>query len=257
MKRLTRICCIIGAMMGVLFPLGVGAQGPDRLPIPSFPEERESDRMVTDAHLNVADSLLAPNVLLFCGGRVNLDPIDRQRRLRRELASLSPLSSGLMERANFFFPIVEPILKANGIPDDFKYLMVVESGMNPEARSPVGALGLWQFMKGTAQDYGLRVDGKRDERLDIEKSTVAACRYLKDAYGRFGDWVAVAQSYNIGQHRIDTELKRQQVDESIDLQLVEETNRYIYRILAIKIIFTHPVNFGLKGSMLYYRKIRR
>ena len=245
-------------VVSVLFSVRVQAQGPDRLPVPSFPEERrEGIPASSGKEAEIADSLLADNVLLFCGQQVNLDPAYRQRRLRRELVSLSRLSVGLMERANYFFPLVEPLLKAHGIPDDFKYLMVVESGMNPSARSPVGALGLWQFMKGTAQDYGLQVDGRRDERLDVEKSTVAACRYLKEAYSRFHDWVAVAQSYNIGQYRIDAELRRQRVDESIDLQLVEETNRYIYRILAVKILFTHPSNFGLKESMLYYRKIRR
>lgn len=147
------------------------------------------------------------------------------------------------------------LLTYPAIPEDFKFLMVIESGMNPDARSPVGALGLWQFMKGTAREYGLKVNRKIDERLDAEKSTHAACRYLKDAYSKFHDWVAVAQSYNIGQNRIGSELKRQQVEEAIDLQLVEETNRYIYRLMAAKIIFTHPANFGLKE--IRYRKLRR
>ncbi len=243
-------------LTSLFFILPIHAQGPDRLPEPAIPEE-ELEGSPSFPVLNNIDSLISPNVLRFCGQEVNLDPVHRQRKLRRELASLSRSSATLMQRANYFFPIIEPILKRNNIPDDFKYLMVIESGLNPEARSPVGALGLWQFMKGTAQEYGLRVDQKIDERLDIEKSTQAACRYLRTAYGKFKDWVAVAQSYNIGQARIGTELQRQQVDESIDLQLVEETNRYIYRILASKIIFTNPSNFGLKESMLYYKKIRR
>lgn len=246
-------CCLLILLVCLLT---AHAQGPDRLPVPSFADDGWTWSQ-TDAAIEVADSLLSPNVLIFCGQQVNLDPIDRQRKLRREMGSLARFSSALMQKANYFFPLIEPILEKYGIPEDFKYLMVVESGMNPDARSPVGALGLWQFMPATAQQYGLRVDMHLDERLDIEKSTVAACRYLKDAYSKFKDWVAVAQSYNIGQGRISTELRRQQVEESIDLQLVEETNRYIYRILATKIIFTHPANFGLSPSIFYYKKLRR
>lgn len=242
-----------------LVPLTAHAQGPDRRPRPSLPEEEieGTPAYVALSRIEVADSLLEPNVLIFCGEQVNLDPSDRKRKLRRELASLSRFSESLQQKAAYFFPLVEPILEEHQIPDDFKYLMVIESGMNPEARSPVGALGLWQFMKETAREYGLRVERKIDERLDIEKSTHAACRYLRSAYDKFHDWVAVAQSYNIGQARIGTELKEQKVEEAIDLQLVEETNRYIYRLLAIKILFTHPENFGISAVPDYYKKIRR
>jgi hypothetical protein len=112
-------------------------------------------------------------------------------------------------------------------------------------------------MRGTAIQYGLRVDGRIDERYHIDKATYAACRYLKDAYSKFGDWVAAAQSYNIGQARINYELSRQGVSDAIDLDLVEETNRYVYRILAAKIIFTNPRNFGLTEANLYYKRLRR
>lgn len=231
------------------------AQTPDPIPVPDFPDEPPQDSVALAKE--VPDSLLGPNVLLFCGQKVNLDPMDRQLKLRRELGAFGRISKSLRERAAYFFPIVEPILRQHGIPDDFKYLMVIESGMNPEARSGVGALGLWQFMRETAREYGLRVDGRIDERLDIEKSTHAACRYLKDAHRKFDDWVAVAQSYNIGQARIAYELAHQKISEALDLELVEETNRYVYRILAVKIIFTHPANFGLKPLPSYYRRIRR
>lgn len=256
MKKRT-VCKVIPILL-LLFPLSVRAQGPDRLPLPSLSEEERYGYTDKLDGLELNDTLLnSPNVLNFCGQTVNLDPSYRQRRLQRELISLKRISPALMQRSEFFFPIIEPILKEQNVPEDFKYLMVIESGMNPTARSSAGALGLWQFMEGTARDYGLIVSQKLDERLNIEKSTYAACRYLKDAYEKFSDWVAVAQSYNIGQARIGNELKRQQVDESIDLQLVEETNRYIYRILAAKIIFTHPKNFGLQPPMPYYKKIRR
>lgn len=230
------------------------AQDPDPMPVPSFPEEILATQL---SRIMIEDSLAKKNVLNFCGQLIDVNSRERQRKLQRELNSISRYSSGLLQRANYFFPMVEDILKEHGIPEDFKYLMVIESGMNPEARSNVGAAGLWQFMSGTAKDYGLRVDQKTDERFHIEKSTHAACRYLTDAYRKFGDWVAVAQSYNIGQARINNELNKQQVEEAIDLNLVEETNRYVYRILATKIIFTHPKNFGLSEGMLYYKKIRR
>ena len=152
-----------------------------------------------------------------------------------------------------YFPIVEPILKENGIPDDFKYLMVIESNLNPIARSSAGAAGLWQFMQGTGRDYGLEVNSNIDERYHVEKATRAACRYLKDAYAKYKDWVAVAASYNAGQARIASQLAKQDVDDSLDLQLVEETARYVYRILAAKIMFSDPTAFGfrLRASDLY------
>lgn len=253
-----RILIRLAVLLILPVPVSVHAQGPDRLPLPSLSEAERYGDLDKLGNLELSDTLLnSPNVLNFCGQAVNLDPSHRQRKLQRELISLKPISSALMQRSEFFFPIIEPILEEQHIPEDFKYLMVIESGMNPSARSSAGALGLWQFMPGTARDYGLIVSQKLDERLNIEKSTYAACRYLKAAYSKFGDWVAVVQSYNIGQTRIGNELKRQKVDESIDLQLVEETNRYIYRILAAKIIFTHPKNFGLRPPMPYYKKIRR
>ncbi len=250
MKRLLAIPLLLAAW-------NVQAQEPDRIPTPALTDAEFRGVEVTMKEMELSDSVLSPNTLLFCGQPVNLDLSFRQRKLRRELMSLTAFSETLMQRAEYYFPIVERILKEEGVPNDFKYLMVIESGMNPDARSSAGALGLWQFMEGTARDYGLNVSQKIDERRDIEKSTHAACRYLKAAYAKFADWVAVAQSYNIGQARINAELKRQHVDEAIDLQLVEETNRYIYRIIAAKIIFTHPANFGLKPVMPYYKKIRR
>lgn len=113
--------------------------------------------------------------------------------------------------------------------------------MNPTARSSAGAAGLWQFMQGTGRDYGLEVNNNVDERYHIEKATRAACRYLKDAYAKYKDWVAVAASYNAGQARIASQLAKQDVDDSLDLQLVEETARYVYRILAAKQLFNAPL----------------
>ena len=230
------------------------AQDPDPLPIASLPEEK---KVIDNKLAFEIDSLIEHNVVKFCDQKIDLSTRERQRKLQREIKSLTPYSSTLIQRANFFFPVIEPILERCNIPDDFKYLMVIESGMDQYARSQVGATGLWQFMKGTAIQYGLRVDERIDERYHIDKATYAACKYLKDAYDKFGDWVAAAQSYNIGQARINYELSKQKVSEAIDLNLVEETNRYIYRVLAAKIIFTNPRNFGLTEANLYYKKLRR
>ena len=250
-----KIFSLIIILSYLYFPLYTFAQEPDLMPIPSIPETEKDAINITDALHELSEN--KDNTLDFCGQTVNLNFKERQKKLRNELELISRSSSVLLQRANYYFPIVEPILNENNIPEDFKYLMVVESAMNPNARSCKGAAGIWQFMKGTANDYGLQVNARIDERFQIEKATVAACRYLNDAYQRFGDWIAVAQSYNIGQARIDNELSRQQVEDVLDLDLVEETNRYIYRIFAAKIIFTNPKDFGLSDNMLYYKKMRK
>lgn len=168
----------------------------------------------------------------------------------------------IIKRANRYFPIIESILKEQGVPDDFKYLMVIESNVNPLARSGAGAAGLWQFMSGTAREFGLEVNHHVDERYHVEKSTVAACKYLKQAYRKFGNWETVAASYNAGQGRISQQQEKQYTDNALDLYLVEETSRYVYRILAAKLLLTDPTRFGfhLRASDLYppipYRTIK-
>ena len=126
-----------------------------------------------------------PVSVIFCGKTIDLSRYDRHERMDRELLAFTYMHSTslqMIKKANRYFPIVEPILKENGIPDDFKYLMVIESNLNPIARSSAGAAGLWQFMQGTGRDYGLEVNSNIDERYHVEKATRAACRYLKDAY---------------------------------------------------------------------------
>jgi hypothetical protein len=205
-----------------------------------------------------------PQSVTFCGQRIDLTRFDRYERMDRELLAFTYMHSTsiqMIKKANRYFPIVEPILKKNGIPDDFKYLMVIESNLNPNARSSAGAAGLWQFMKTTGRKYGLEVNDNIDERYHVEKATAAACQYLKDAYEKYQDWVAVAASYNAGQARISSQLEKQYVKDALDLHLVEETARYVYRIIAAKIMFQDPTRFGfeLKASQLYqpipYREI--
>jgi len=206
-----------------------------------------------------------PRYTAFCGDTIDLTRYDRHERMDRELLAFSFMHSTSIQtikRANRYFPVIVPILKEKGIPEDFKYLMAIESACNPLARSGAGAAGLWQFMPTTGKEYGLEVNSHVDERYNVEKATYAACKYLKDAYNKFGDWVSVAASYNAGQERISQQQEKQYTDETLDLYLVEETARYIYRIFAVKMLFENPTDFGfyLRSSDLYpqihYRTVK-
>ena len=197
-----------------------------------------------------------PSQISFAGQDVDLLRYDHRERMDRELMSFTYMHSTtmlLIKRANRYFPIIEPILKANGIPDDFKYLMVIESNLNSIARSPAGAAGLWQFMPTTGREFGLEVNENVDERYHIEKATVAACKYFKQAYAKYGDWIAVSAAYNAGQARISSQLEKQLASHAMDLWLVEETSRYMFRLLAAKEIFSNPQRYGflLKREHLY------
>ena len=193
------------------------------------------------------NTLTVPASVTFCGKTIDLTRFDRHERMDRELLAFTYMHSTsiqMFKKANRYFPIVEPILKEHGIPDDFKYLMVIESSCNPLARSVAGAAGLWQFMQSTGREYGLEVNKNIDERYHVEKSTIAACQYLKEAYEKYGNWLSVAASYNAGQARITSELSKQQAEKATDLWLVEETSRYMFRLLAAKEVFCNPQRFG-------------
>lgn len=197
-----------------------------------------------------------PDKITFAGQAIDLLRYDHRERMDRELMSFTYMHSTTMlmvKRANRYFPVIEPILKANGLPDDFKYLAVIESNLNPLAKSPAGAAGLWQFMSATGREFGLEVNSNIDERYHIEKETKAACKYLKDAYQKYGNWLCVAAAYNAGQGRISTQLQKQMVDQAVDLWLVEETSRYMFRLLAAKAVISNPQQYGflLKREHLY------
>lgn len=215
-----------------------------------------TDRQSTETTEPEYSCIEIPDSMVFCGTTIDLTRFDRRERMDRELLAFRYMHSTslqIIKRANRYFPIIEPLLQANGIPDDFKYLMAIESNVNPLARSVAGAAGLWQLMPGTARDFGLEVGNHVDERYHVEKSTQAACKYLKQAYSRFHNWETVAASYNAGQGRISQQLEKQYTDNALDLQLVEETARYTYRILAAKLLLSAPQKFGfyLKASDLY------
>ena len=192
-----------------------------------------------------------PMSMVFAGETIDLSSEERYERMDRELISFSythTISTLILKRSNRYFHIVEPVLKKHGLPDDLKYLMAIESNLDPKALSSAGAAGLWQFTKTTAKEYGLEIREGIDERYNILKETDAACRYLKKAYEKYGDWMTVAASYNAGQGGISTKLNDQHQSNAMDLWLVEETSRYMFRLLAMKMLIEHPEKFGFDIS---------
>ena len=209
--------------------------------------EIEKDRTERPIVSSLTVSPEIPSAALFCGQTIDLSRYNMHEGLDRELSSFTYFHSTtmlLIKRANRYFPVIEPILKANNIPDDFKYLAVIESHLDPRVSSPARAVGMWQLLEGTARQYGLTITPTVDERCHVEKSTQAACRYLKEAYDKYKDWAVVASAYNAGMGRISGELTKQKANHSLDLWLVEETTRYVYRIMAIKMIFEDPYKYG-------------
>ena len=197
-----------------------------------------------------------PKSVEFCGKEIDLTRYNMRESFDRELSSFTYFHSTTMlviKRANRYFPIIEPILKQYGIPDDFKYLAVIESNLDPRITSPAKASGMWQFMEGTSRQSGLQITPTVDERWNVAKSTEAACKYLKSSYAKYGDWATVAAAYNAGPARISGELSKQQEDSTFDLWLVEETSRYVFRIMAMKKIFESPAKYGfvMKAENLY------
>lgn len=188
-----------------------------------------------------------PEQLSFAGEPVPLGQYDILERFDRELivnCFFHSQTIRFIKLAPRYFDIIEPILEANNIPNDFKYLAVAESGFDPRALSPAGAAGFWQLLQGTARDYGLEVTAEVDERYHIEKATEAACKYLHESHERYGDWTTVAASYNAGRRGIDRQVERQKESHYYDMLLSEETNRYVFRILAIKTILESPETYG-------------
>lgn len=152
------------------------------------------------------------------------------------------------KRASEFLPRIAEILSSYGVPDDFKYIPIVESGLDPRVLSHKGAGGYWQFMPATARLYGLRVDSEVDERLDFEKSSHAAAKYLKSLYEEFGDWTLVAAAYNLGGGRLKNTIKRQGLDDYYSLRLNSETGSYIYKLVSVKQVIEYPSKYGYKRA---------
>ena len=184
--------------------------------------------------------------LEFAGEAMPLQNPDILERMDRELlVNTYWQSNGLLmfKRANKYFPIIEPILEKYGIPNDFKYLAVIESGLQ-NVTSPAGARGVWQIMKATGRENGLEINDNVDERYHLEMATEVACKYLLTAKEKFGSWTLAAASYNAGMAGVAKELDRQGVSDYYDLLLGEETGRYIFRIVALKEILNNPDKYG-------------
>lgn len=197
-----------------------------------------------------------PDTIDFSGERVETNRFDIREGIDKELLINTYWQSQtimLFKKAYRWFPVIEPILKQNGIPEDFKYLAVAESGLSNNLVSPVGASGMWQFMKESAVKYGLEVTDEVDERYNIEKSTVAACKLIKDAYALYKSWTMAAASYNVGPGSLSSSVKQQKASSYYDLYLNTETARYVYRIIALKLIMSSPKEYGfyLRLSDLY------
>jgi hypothetical protein len=198
--------------------------------------------------LQVITSPYIPQQVSFCGETVPVDYFDVFESLEKELLINTYYHSQTalyIKKSGRFFPVIAPILAQYHVPDDLKYLTVAESGFENTV-SPAGARGFWQIRKGTAEDYGLEVNNEVDERCHIEKSTEAACRYFIDSYKQYSSWTMVAASYNAGRSRVNRQISRQGEELYYNLFLNEETARYVFRIIAIKLIMEHPETYGFK-----------
>jgi len=200
-------------------------------------------------------SIRIPKNLNFAGEKVPTTDFTIREAIERELIVNTYWQSQtllLHKRANRWFPIIEPILKKNNIPDDFKYVALIESQLT-NAVSPQGAAGFWQLIESTATTYGLEISEDVDERYNVVKATEAACKYFNESYKQFNNWTLVAASYNRGMGGIQTQLEKQKVDNYFDLMLNDETSRYVYRLLAIKEVISRPRVYGyvLRKKDLY------
>ena len=187
-----------------------------------------------------------PSEMEVCGEKIKLTDLDVRERLERELIVNTFYHSATilyLKRGNRFFNAIENVLEENGLPEDLKYLAVIESGLT-QATSPSGARGFWQFMPATAEEYGLEVSEYVDERCNIQKSTNAAAHYLKDAYSKLGDWPLTMAAYNRGTKGVQTTLEGQKVENYFDAYWNSETARYVFRLMALKLIFESPEKYG-------------
>lgn len=249
MKQIKNILAIIG-LVAVVSTLIFAVQTDS---VDTIEKKETPSNEVKDLDKNVADTyqisaIEIPKDLNFAGEPVPQQDPEIMERVDREFLVNTYWQSNallLMKRANKYFPIIEPILKKNGIPDDFKYLAVAESGLE-NLVSPAGATGFWQIMKGTGREYGLEVNSNVDERYHVEKSTQVACDYLKKWKERFGTWTLTAAAYNAGPGGIQKYMGIQQVDDYYDLLLGQETGRYVFRILAIKEIISNRDKYGFQ-----------
>lgn len=210
--------------------------------------EPVTEKMVFVQGMNYAMPAPLPDSANFAGEAVPMDIFYVREQFDRELTVNTYWHSSTIlniKRAARWFPVIEPILAKNGIPEDFKYLALIESGLL-NVISPSGATGFWQFLEKTGKEYGLTINKEVDERYHVAKATEAACAYLNKSYIKFGNWTLVASSYNAGQSRIDETIDKQQVRNYYHMFLNDETSRFVFRILALKSIYENPIKYGFK-----------
>ena len=189
-----------------------------------------------------------PQEVFFCGERVPINQFDILERFEKEMIVNTYWHSKTLltyKRSKKYFSAIEQILRQNNMPDDLKYLVVAESGLE-NLTSPAGAKGFWQFMEKTAQQYNLEISKEIDERYNLEKSSQAACEYLQKLYNMFNNWTLAAAAYNMGENALKRNIKKQKVNNYYDLKLNNETSRYIFRIVSYKTIYENPENYGFK-----------
>jgi membrane-bound lytic murein transglycosylase D len=206
----------------------------------------ESDPKTQTHRTYKIKSLKLPSELDLAGERVPLEINDVKERMERELLVNTYWQSNgilLLKRANKYFPILEPLLKKYNLPDDFKFLALAESGFTDETSS-AGAAGMWHFMRATGKEYGLEINDNVDERYNIQKSTEVAAEYLIKAKENLGSWTLAAAAYNAGNYGVSKRLESQQVNNYYDAKLPNETERYVFRILALKEIISNPKKYG-------------
>lgn len=243
MKKNILIAVLATLLLSTLF--WVWYYHPDKQQVTSGPSGSQSFANAEVA-VNKVVNIALPEKIQFAGSDIPLELFYARENLERELIVNTYWHSStlmLLKRANRWFPEIEPILAEHNIPDDFKFLCMIESNLT-NARSPAGAVGFWQFLDGTAKEYGLEVNNDVDERYNLRLATKAACRYLRKSYEKFNDWALVAASYNAGQKRISNFIEDQEVNSYFDMQMAEETERYLYRILSMKLIFAEPEKYG-------------
>lgn len=254
MKHIKNLLALVGLLV-VLGSLVYAVQQVD--------EDKEIGTNTDKVKKNVADTyqisaIDIPDDLNFAGEPVPMSDPEIMERVDREFLVNTYWQSNallLMKRASKYFPIIEPILAKNNIPEDFKYLAVAESGLQ-NVVSPAGATGFWQIMKRTGKEYGLEVNENVDERYHIEKSTQVACEYLNKWKKRFGTWTLTAAAYNAGPGGVQKYMDIQKVNDYYDLLLGDETGRYVFRILAIKEILSNPEKYGFElGEDDLYKQV--
>jgi membrane-bound lytic murein transglycosylase D len=214
----------------------------------SFTEKDDGEVPVSGKPLQVATPFVIPHQMVFAGEKVPLKNFDTRESLDREILVNAYWHSRtllVLKKSKRHFATIEPVLKKYGIPEDFKYIPLAESGFE-NIVSPAGASGVWQLLESTAKDYGLEVNDVVDERYHLEKSTEVACKFFLESYKKYGSWTLAAASYNMGRKGIQSQIDRQQVSDYYDLLLNEETGRYVFRILAFKLIAENPRQFGFQ-----------